>query len=235
MLSHRVEDSTYTQSTARLVLRIPLAGPVTAGFGGGLDRAVPGTSQTIKRSLTYSSHWSLAADLRGTGPAPSGAWGGLALDYGRKRYYAPAASLGITRLSFDLEHRIRVLADQHLYAGAHGRAVASSERPVPRPDQYPLGGARSLRGYFEEQFIANQVAWANVEYQLVPQERLWFYPFFDAGYYFDRDRGLRGIRTGYGAGLRVGTGIGQLDLDYGLGRDDRPLDGKVHLSLRTEF
>ena len=73
------------------------------------------------------------------------------------------------------------------------------------------------------------------EYRLAPAPGFSYYPFCDIGYLRDRDRGPDRLRAGYGAGFRLQTRIGRFQLDYGLGQGDRPLNGKIHLILHSDF
>lgn len=232
---HRVEDSSYVQTRASALLVVSLGENFSAGFGGGLERVVPGTSQSVGRSLKYSSLWQLRADLRNDDRMGTGLWASTRLEYGRKRYSRPEAQHTLARVWGDAGFLARVWRRLFAYTGLHGRAVSSGEHPVPRPDQFPLGGAGSLRGYFEEQFVADQVAWGTAELRLAADRALSFHPFWDAGYYWDGGRGQRGIRHGYGLGFRLETRIGRVAVDYGLGRDDGLMDGKIHLLLGSEF
>jgi outer membrane protein insertion porin family len=233
--SHRVEDSSYVQTRAGALLVISLGDNLNAGFGGSLDRVVPGQAQQVGRSLKYSSLWQLSVDFRESGPSTEGLWASTRLEYGRKRYPQSNVQHTVARIWGDggllLKARPKVLA----YGGFHGRAAVSGEKPVPRPDQFAMGGAGSLRGYFEDQFLADQVAWSSIELRLIADRALAFHTFWDAGYYWDGFRGQRGIRHGLGFGFRLATRIGRVEVDYGLGRDDGPLDGKIHLLAGSDF
>ena len=234
-LNHRIQDSSFTQTTGRATLQIPLSDDITAGAGLGIERVVPGSSLQVKRSLTYSSLWSLQADFRRGFQLRYGPWYRLEVDYGRKIYYQPSSQLTVSRILFDGLWLVPVARGQAWFTGLHGRALVSSEHPAPRCDQFTLGGARSLRGYLEEQFIAGRLLWCNIEYRFLPASGFECYPFCDAGYYRDADRGLQGFRMGYGAGFRLNTRLGWISVDYGLGKGDKPLDGKVHLGLESIF
>jgi outer membrane protein insertion porin family len=123
----------------------------------------------------------------------------------------------------------------------HGKMLESDEPEILRPDLYRLGGARSLRGYREEQFLGSRIGWVNSElrYWLGPRSRI--FGFVDGGAFFrerwegERNRRIQGYKIGVGVGLRVGTPMGIWGFDYALGEGDRLLSGKVHLSLRGEF
>ncbi|MBM3306717.1 MAG: BamA/TamA family outer membrane protein [Candidatus Eisenbacteria bacterium] len=115
-------------------------------------------------------------------------------------------------------------------------AVSSTEDAVPFHEQLVLGGARSLRGYREEQFRGTRTALGTVEYRLILTRRSRALAFLDAGYYYRGGaNAAKGVKLGYGIGLRADTRLGIMSLDYGLGEGDRPLEGKLHVGLSREF
>ncbi len=102
---------------------------------------------------------------------------------------------------------------------------------------YFLGGANSLRGSRENQFAGNFIAWMNLEYRYIIGKLSRIYVFNDWGYYrretaFDETGNWN---YGYGAGVRLETRAGIIGIDYGLGKGDAPVEGKIHFRLRTEF
>ncbi len=234
-VGHRVEDSSYVQTTASAVLSVTMSENLILGIGGGLERVVPGQTQIVARSQKYSSRWQFKADFREGGGRGKGAWLSGRLDYGRKRYPQKGDQHTVAKVHGDGEWLASLWTGLDAFCGLHGRAVVSGESPVPRTDQFVMGGAGSLRGYFEDQFMADQVAWGGAEIRLAADRALSFHPFWDAGYYWDGSRGQRGIRHGYGFGFRLATRVGRVEVDYGLGRDDGLLDGKVHLILSSDF
>lgn len=230
---HQIEDSSFTLSSVRALLEFPAGQDFTAGLGGEAVRVVPGSSRSVRRSLRYSSLWSFRFD--GRGADGRGMRSSLEVEYGRKRYYDPAGQLTVSRIKFDASRWQGLGARHSVYLAGHGRAVISSEEPVPRTEQFALGGANSLRGYWEEQFFGNQLAWSNLEYRYQPDPRLVLFPLLDLGYYFDPERSQRGWRTGYGAGLMMNVALGWISLSYGLGPGDRLGQGKIHLNLQSDF
>lgn len=124
----------------------------------------------------------------------------------------------------------------------HARALESTEPEVLLPDLYRLGGARTVRGYREEQFLGSRVGWASAElrYWTGPASRL--FAFCDAGsVYRERRLEATGLErsnqffVGAGIGLRLETNMGVWGFDYGVGKDDRLLSGKIHVSLQSSF
>jgi len=131
----------------------------------------------------------------------------------------------------------------------HFKGLNTNEKVVPLSDQYKLGGINSLRGYREEEFYGTTVSWVNLEYRFLMEGNSRFFLFTDYGYYERRilsgDSGdfkeisdgkpIRGVRLGYGLGLRIDTKAGLLGLDYGLGKGDSFSQGKIHFGVINRF
>jgi outer membrane protein assembly factor BamA len=120
--------------------------------------------------------------------------------------------------------------------------VESNERVVPLPELFYLGGARTLRGYKENQFSGRRVAAARTELLLGKTRTENAYLFGDVGYVFretltpddtvDRDEL---VRVGYGFGLRTRSRLGNVDLSFGIGRKLSLQQTKVHVLLEQRF
>jgi len=106
-------------------------------------------------------------------------------------------------------------------------------------EQFNMGGYNSLRGYFEDEFHSRQLGWLNNElrYRMGPSSRT--YLFFDTGAYENSAENLKKDLYSIGFGIKVGTKLGILGLEYGLGyRDKSFVDiglGMVHAGLETTF
>ena len=126
-------------------------------------------------------------------------------------------------------------------ASVHARALESTEPEVLLPDLYRLGGARTLRGYREEQFLGSRVGWASAELRYLLGSASRVFAFCDAGSVYRERRTDTELesstltRVGAGIGLRLETNIGVWGFDYGVGQDDRLLSGKIHVSLQSSF
>ena len=101
---------------------------------------------------------------------------------------------------------------------------------------YRFGGARSLRGYTEDAFLGRAVGRLLAEYRLL----------LDAESFARRLRRTSGSWTGrtspasdaerrvlpgYGAGARVRTGVGLVEVSYALNPDLPVGRGRVHVGL----
>jgi len=145
------------------------------------------------------------------------------------------------RISIDFENYFSLFRWQVIAIGLHGRQITSDERVVPITEQYRLGGTRTLRGYREELFRGSRIAWSNLEYRYLLDNRSRFFAFFDFGYYFREDvvddsiMQVEDTKYGYGIGLRLETRLGFLGIDYGLGEGDGLSQGKIHIGLTNAF
>jgi outer membrane protein assembly factor BamA len=153
----------------------------------------------------------------------------------------PAGSFRLHRAGIDAEIAEEFVPFWIADAAVHARALETSEPEVLLPDLYRLGGARTLRGYREEQFLGSRVGWASLElrYWLGPASR--FFIFGDAGSIYRQQHVLGALitttlfRPAAGLGLRLETDLGVWGIDYGIGQGDRFLTGKLHISLLSSF
>lgn len=127
---------------------------------------------------------------------------------------------------------------QTLLIGLHGKQVTSNEQPISVADLFRFGGTRTVRGYREDEFLGEKIAWLNLEYRylLAPQSRVFL--FFDAGYFARRiesQGSIEGHKFGYGFGLRLNTRLGIVGVDYGLGEGRGLASGLVHVGLLNKF
>jgi outer membrane protein assembly factor BamA len=108
-------------------------------------------------------------------------------------------------------------------------------------DLRQLGGARSLRGFNENSFLASFYSIGTLEYRLRIGEASYIGAFGDVSVLEYRSVGTRRLRHPIGIGLTMAfeTKAGVVNLSYALGRDeDRPFQparGRIHLGLMNEF
>jgi outer membrane protein assembly factor BamA len=128
---------------------------------------------------------------------------------------------------------------QVLALGIHGSLVESPE--YTETDVIPLGGARSLRGYREEQFRVARYAWSDLElrYLLDPVSHAFLFGAVGA---YERppmlgreERSTQGWLYSGGFGFRFQTPIGIVQFTYAVSADDDLHNGKVHFSLSAGF
>jgi len=118
----------------------------------------------------------------------------------------------------------------------------SSTRVLDPWERLPLGGAASLRGFDERQFLVDRYVLSRLEWRLpvgLAGQRVAL--FWDHANTSTRetllgeDRLARGSHDGVGFGLRLATRSGLASLDYGLEPSRPPTEGKIHLRLISTF
>jgi outer membrane protein assembly factor BamA len=105
-----------------------------------------------------------------------------------------------------------------------------------RSDLFRLGGANTLRGYDEDQFLGHIVGRLLFEYRHQIDRESFAYVFGDLGFVatpaLSDASAQRQWKPGYGVGIQVSTDLGLIRASYGLNPDDaRPLNGRIHLGL----
>ncbi len=159
-----------------------------------------------------------------------------------KRLHPPVLNSGespLQRLVVDLDFFVPAFARQVIAFGLHGYEVRGDE--MQESDMFRFGGARTLRGYRENQFLGSRVAWTNAEYRFLLGRRSFLFGFLDSGYYFrpaDPEQDIPaadGFKYGYGIGLRTDTPLGNISVSFALGQGDSFSQGKIHIGLINDF
>ncbi len=120
--------------------------------------------------------------------------------------------------------------------------LESAESFVPLSEQFYLGGARTVRGYRENQFHGRRVAFARNELRLGRTPREGLYVFGDVGYVLedvaDTDGSVRenGVGLGgFGFGVRSTSRAGRIDLSFAVSEEFSLQSTKVHVLLEQNF
>ncbi len=123
---------------------------------------------------------------------------------------------------------------------------------VPLHERFYLGGNTTIRGYTQDAVGplrlnpdgtltptgGSSMVLFNLEVRLMPSEGFGFVLFSDAGNVrLDQEISLRGLRASYGAGIRYGTPVGPLRIDYGWKIHQRPGEsaGELHFNIGHTF
>jgi outer membrane protein assembly factor BamA len=140
-------------------------------------------------------------------------------------------------LSADV-HYFQTLWPRHVLAPSiHGYANVLEQ--FTENDLIRFGGARSLRGYREDQFRAAQLAWGDLEYRYQLDADSYAFLFGSAGYYYrprlvtesSADRVQRDWLSSYGLGFSYNTRLGQLKFSYAISPEGSFTNGKVHFGI----
>ncbi len=144
----------------------------------------------------------------------------------------------LRRIGFDFSFFVPISGHQVLSTNLFGRQITSSEKDIPIPEHFRLGGTRTLRGYREEQFHGTRIAWMNLEYRYLLGRRSRVFAFGDVGYFArpaDPEEKIEDYKVSYGFGFRLETRLGIMGVDYGLGEGSGLLGGLIHVGLINEF
>jgi len=159
----------------------------------------------------------------------------------KRNRFRGGEKIGMESLGFDFDNYVPVRPRQTLAVLLRYRRVEIPLRNLGPADRYWLGGTSTIRGYGENIFPAVKALWLNIEYRYLTGDMSRIFAFIDTGHLINRERTGTTFRkttrnvTGYGFGFRIRSRAGVLGFDYGLGKGDSPGEGKLHVSLRTEF
>jgi len=247
-----IRDTTYVEREWKFSARYTPWASLSLHVEGGQKEVLPDSLGSVLYKLVQSKSWllSLGFDYN-TLDDPVNPRSGVrymtTLTAGRKRNLGSdfpleqnkGKRLFNTRLvQVDAEVALTTFTNQVFYLGLHGSEIKTGELCVPLSDQIRFGGARTLRGYAEDAFRGSLVAWVNGEYRYLigPHSRAFL--FVDGGMYQRREKELgfvRGVKMGYGFGIRMETRLGVMGMDYGLGEGDSLMRGKIHVGLVNRF
>lgn len=137
------------------------------------------------------------------------------------------------RLRLEARYFVPVFRRQVVAVGLDARLLLSDE--YDESDLLRFGGATSLRGYNEEQFLGRLAARLLVEVRHQLDRHAYAFVFTDLGYLEVPDtRDLskrRDVLPGFGFGLQFRTPVGLINTTYAFNDSDSPLDGRVHVGL----
>ena len=226
-LSQVIQDSVYLWHSGGLYVGFPLGPGTTLIAGAAADRNVPSEGELI-RSIRErirvgfvrerSSAFGLAVRVEGAH---------------RKSYLTGNRSEkdGQLLYRFESDTSVPAFGDHSVFLRLVSEAIFSTGN-VPLAEMFPLGGAKSLRGYRESQFRGERIAFANLEYRL--GEGGWIFLFDDIGAFWRRPDGWT-LKNGAGFGLRAESPLGIVALSFGVG-ERFSLEGTlIHISLAEKF
>lgn len=243
----RRQDSTFVRQAGTFKLEVMASEELSLSLLGTTESVIP-SSDTLVARVPRSASLGVGAevlyDTRDDYYSPqSGARYRADYHVARKRIAATvlstAVDANVQRYGLDLELYVSPLARQVIAVGVHGRQVEGGG--TDESQMFRFGGATTLRGYRENQFIGSRLAWTNTEYRLLLGRHSFLYGFIDTGYYF-RPGDVRtalssteAFHYGYGIGLRFDTPLGNMGVSFALGKGDSFAQGKIHVGVLGDF
>ncbi len=243
----RIQDSTYVRRQIDVTIDFSLNDQLT--FGGIFSRTNVIPSQSYGRTVLAESQGtsvglSIIYDTRNDPVTPiAGIFYRTEYDLGTKDVYGSSVFLSSSnstqRVLMDLDYYTEPILGQVIAAGLHIQDFRSSL--IELGDLFRLGGASTLRGYREGQFLGSRLVWSNLEYRFMVARRSYFYGFLDAGYIATPTEPLAGLQAseqtklGYGVGVRMDTNLGLIGVSIGFGEGDTFSTAKLHIQLINAF
>jgi outer membrane protein assembly factor BamA len=242
-LNHDINEAVYSFTKWEVSGDIGFSSGIRVQAGYGAAHAVE--SEIEKTSDESYVLAGIAIDRRNSALVPTAGYrASLESRRGDKEFVDPGGELRrFDRTRWDVAGEVyRGLGGRWLGAGRFTFTyLDTDEDPLPRYDLIPVGGAVSLRGYREEQFLTSTAAVAQFEARFRQDERgSALYGFFDSGWIASdlslarRDDPDRWV-FGYGLGVRQASTVGVLGVEYGIARGENPLDGRIHLRIDAVF
>ncbi len=246
-----IQDTTFIRRDWRFAIQVPITETIQFFADAGTESVSPDSLGSVLWQLPKSTSRfatvGIAIDTRNDLINPShGIYYETDVEVARKKIDASGyvndaigrGSFTRRKMSMDVELYISTFKWQVLSLGFHGKQVKSDEKAISISDVYRFGGSNTLRGFREDEFIGERVAWLNTEYRYLLSERSRAFLFFDSGYYEredDKNMKREAWKFGYGVGLRIDTRLGIIGLDYGLARGRSFANGLIHVRLINEF
>lgn len=246
-LGQRHEDERFDTVVIDSDLRIPWEGDRRLQLGVGLDRTTfvgeGANVRTRRRARAALSLGRRRSETRGL--------------FGRFTTVLEAARVAQTTRVEDEENSQetggQTILDTRVELGlvlrpglaavvrATWQRVDDDRLPLPPSEQWRVGGATTVRGYEEQRFAGEEVAFGGGELRFGRARRAQAYAFVDTGWVRETrrvDERLEVRETwlnSFGLGLRAPVAVGDLDVSLGFPGTLGFEEGKLHVALDQRF
>ncbi len=246
------QDTSYVQRKFEGSLEFLATENITAAVSFSTEAVIPTITDysvfTVYNSSLISTGFNIKIDTRDDVYYPTeGIYFLNTYIFTRKSINGPAEYItdntqlktNLQRFAIDFFTYFNIINNQVISVGLHGKELRSSLIEIS--DLYKFGGTNTLRGFRENQFLANRLLWSNLEYRFLLGKRTYTFLFFDSGYYLRNADEAKGIfktsevKLSYGGGISLETGLGILSVSYALAKGDTFNEGKIHFGIINEF
>lgn len=252
-ISQRKQDTSYVQRTLGASVEYLATESISASLSLTAESVIPTENSTSVFTVFHSSSTTTGLNLKiDTRDDPYAPTEGILFlntySYSQKKITGPEKflnpsihkSITLQRIMLDISAFYQIFNRQVIAMAFHGRELRGSSF-FETSDLFRLGGANSLRGYREDQFLGNRIFWTNSEYRVLLTRRTFGFLFFDTGYFLRNAEPLlnveksEGFKIGYGIGLNLETSLGVLRVSFALAKGDTFSDAKIHFGIVNEF
>jgi outer membrane protein insertion porin family len=245
----RKQDSTFVRMQYDIATELMITEEFSVGISFSQNSVYPTErydgSKAMAESRTTSWGVSIRYDSRDNPTTPTnGILYSTEYQTGTKQTLSsdafPIGSRSTTRrVVFDLLYYLSPFLRQVIATELHLRDFSNDHADVS--DLFRLGGATTLRGYQEGQFLGSRLLWTNLEYRFLVTPLSFFYVFLDFGYIVQPafaamdGKASEQSKVGYGIGVRMDSALGLIGVSIALGEGDTFSTAKIHIRLINEF
>ena len=252
MFYQKQQDSTYVQSQFEGSVEYLATSEMSISLQYGLTNVIPSVlsnnTYTVFNSTTTSAGFKLKIDSRDDPLSPRKGLlfiNSYSLNNKRIKGSTELVSGSVKtknqqqKLLVDLSMFFELFSKQVFSVSLHGRELRGDLIEVS--DLFKFGGANTLRGYRENQFLGQRIAWVNTEYRFLLEKRAYAFLFVDNGYYLQKENVLLStpeasdFKMGYGLGLAFESSLGIINVSFAFAKGDGFSQGKIHFGLANEF
>jgi outer membrane protein assembly factor BamA len=250
-LERLVRDTTYIERSYFINSSFKITRDLKSIFSFYQKATIPDSAASrdlrLAQNITNTIEFGVEYDTRDYPINPrSGIYYTTKYSYGQKQNTGPSYLIKedelieneeLQKVQVDLAFFQTIISNQLIYFHLYGSQIKSNEDQLQITDHTWFGGAKSLRGYRENQFHGSVVSWLNLEYRFLIGRNSRIFLFNDWGFfhYEDKKGKKENILPGYGLGIRFDTALGVMGVDFGLGKNDSFSNGKIHFGIENSF
>tara|TARA_B100000809_G_scaffold213624_1_gene218074 strand:+ start:35751 stop:37283 length:1533 start_codon:yes stop_codon:yes gene_type:complete len=121
----------------------------------------------------------------------------------------------------------------------HNRTETLQSNSILYNELYQIGGANTIRGFYEQSIFCSSYNYTNLEYRLLTDTKSYIYTFSDIGFTRDQTNKTEDRLYSFGIGYAYRTRGGIINLNYAFGKKNKdPFDfnqGIFHVKFVSSF
>ncbi len=240
-LYQRKQDSTFVLRKYGGSLEYLATENVTASLIAESESVIPALNiKSVKSSTSLNSGLKIQLDFRDDILVPqSGMFFSTLYKLKSKKDNLTTQKNTLQQYELDFEIYYTLFKNQTTALGVHAKEIIADS--YEESDFFRLGGANSLRGYREQQFLGNRILWSNLEYRFLLSQMSYLFILYDVGYFLRNENKelniskISGYKSAYGVGLSIDTALGIMRISYALASGNPFSEGLIHFGLLNEF